>query len=1586
MSGIASRAPTAPPLVIKSYPPVSNRLELLDLLVTGRRGTHRETFSQKIQSILNKTPRIGTPTKAGFFTYKMIGTLTVLPYTELMSRLHIQKIYIKAMKSGKNILTVKAALQLETGGKKALQLYTFASTNEIDKAQNWRINELEELISNLKITKNSLPDYEVNEGLQVSGRIYQMDPSFILQEKNIEIVPSGRSKVFKDLKETFRSLVQEQPLPASKKEAFKEVTRVVNLEGSNIKNLESYFEGLSSYCANLEEIDDTHKQGALQAVAERVEETARDLIKKGLSPIYTYWKNQLNLGVYEVSSHGYVTGVLENLFKYRYALDIEIEKNLGLGRADLTVVSRLDGLANKNWNGTPLGFEFKGFTYSPDEALGQMIKQGYLRLTSKTRTRVKKGAGLGVNMNLEQPVASKVIDIKVEPVNFVKTLLNLGDSMIANAGRPVDDPNTQAIHNDVLQKLKEALADVDYSIVRQNGSPDNSNYFKNFILGQAMGFTESDCSTYAIFEKDNPNLSLFFVKENKVVILTIDVAHILSEHETKAAFLQQKGVLLRNSPYFAVTVDVDHQSTPTLGDTASGDFDLDWPNHKDFLFKEIKPLKFIQKNSLAHQEVTNELVDFRNKGFEVIGLESDEQALWQGGLLASGEVQVYTESNHVLGKRADLVLLPSKEEHNVKVVELKYAGSSKEAAGLQSDAVTQVGYLRGNLKSFTDKGVVDLVAMTYDAEKNAFIYNEWPENIEHTSQGQDSPRKSIDSNSPIKRKSPESDSSSDSEKTGSREKDSTSKSVDKGKKSGASILANIFGGIGAALGTILFATGATAFSVLKGAAGNILSGIENIRTNNLLNSDIEITSQELGEIEQFANEIKESSKVSKAKKKTMERYKKKLENLEKKYQERGEQVNKKIQKRIDRKRAEQSRNKRRKLDEAGPSHAKRSVLSPIPEEDELLAEGMVSHDRDNCTSLGIVRETVPNKLFSLCRIQSEKDGDESHESGIERIELDCYLEIDYQNKDSVLVDASLWDLANKTIRYEDEVVFLSLSSLDEDEKRLVLADASRVHYEFVDTHANIFTLPLNETQTCFQVNQTETSTEELEETTLTTPVPPLEIEEKENKVEIANCSRIELTASHNESYVEGDCVINPTLNSIDVVEISPSHDQTCFVKFSNWNLLRSAIEYREANNTLTVTVKDSDAIGIRPFQVDLRNYLHRESNSTSYQLSDRVFEEVISVFTQRNDEILQKITSFHIKTSIPETILNQEGDKASNVLTWYKNSTQAEAGIEVLYGEVVNPAHTIWKETRIRHHGPVFVQVSVNQTIRGFGSKFNDKIWVYDDFMYVYGGEGKDCYVVEPNRSGGIKMTFINNDAEDEIRDYLVLPIPFRALAIGLYHNNSIQFFSTQREFGRKMVLANYCKDANKQHLAVLTNDGCLIGLPSCELLAECTRPQRISAFFTGNATATAEVCNITMEKICDEMTERNHRSPIRKKRTVNERINKKRKTHRIPFMEQSLLRPLGMSYDEQMPRIEAKRATEKSSSVQPRYGVTAYENVPFIKWLSYLFGRRSFVERMNKAERVGSLYERDAQDSSLYWAEKRLKEGMALYGADEED
>jgi len=1594
VSGITTRAPTAPPPDIQRYPPVSNRLELLDLLITGQKGTHRETFFQKMQSILDRTPRIGTTSRPEFFTYRIVGALTVLPYTQLMSRLHIQQIYIKPISH----LTVKAAFRLGTKEGKALRLYTFTAIKKIQKEQHWKQQELKELISILNITQNILPNYEVNQELQVSGKIYQMDPSFILHEKDIEIVPSDQSGDLKDLKEMFLRSVPEQPLPTEspeKRRVFKEVKRTVNLkdaQSADIENLEPLFNELPRYCNNLEEMDDAQKEEALKAVAEEVETAASNIIQNGLFPIYKSWEKELQMVKYEVYSHGYVTGVLEHLFKYRYALDIAVEKNLGLGRADLTFVSRLDGLDNKNWNAIPNCIEFKigeHSSRSPDQGLQQITQQGYLRITPRMRTLARQGVGLGVNFDFTPPVKSQTIQVKVEPINFVETLLEQGNREIANVGLPATNQDVQDTHRDVLEKLKEGLLDIDYSIIRQNGSPDNSNYFRNFLLGQAMGFTGPDCSTYAVFEQGIPNLSLFLVQENGVVILTVNAAHMLSEHEAKAEFLRQEEILQGNEPYFALTVDVDHKSTPTLKDSVSSNFNPNELIYKDFSYKEIEPFEFIEikeddddsasepEVNLAHESVASQLAGFRNNSLEIIERESDMQALWQGGLLAGGE-QVYTESNHVLGKRADLVIL-TKEEGDLMVFELKAAEDSEEANELQEDAITQVRKLIGNLKSFTDKRTVDLGAMTYDPEKNIFMYNKWPEEVAHTSQGPDSPKKSIDSDSPTKRKSPESDSDSEQETP-------PAIPIPAGGFSLARWLGGLFAGIVGGLGALL---AAGSFAAIRAAVSNILLNIRNLMriwTPDLLGHTREAyqTYRTLEEAQDLMNRMEESDfdgEIDDATREEIERLEREFENNP--YLNNAQRIEEVITNEVRQRRLEKKENERKKPrdpEDPGPSHSKRSVLSPIPEEDEWPAEGMISHEGDNCTSSGIVGETVPNKLFSLCRIQfqSEKDW---YESDRERMELDCYLEIDYQNKDSVLIDVSLWDLGNKTMSYNpsrDEVTLLL--PLLKGEKKLILADASRVYYKLVDIRANICTPPLNETQTCLPVNQNETSTEELEEATLTTPVHLIEIEEKENKVEIANCSRIELSASHNESYVEGDEVINPMLNSIDVIEIGPLHERPCFVNLSDWNLLQSGIEYRGANNTLTIAVKDNDAIGTKPFQVELRDYLPREGNSTPYQLSDKIFEQITLVFTPRNDQVLQRITSFQIKNSIPETVLNQKGDRASNVLAWYKNSTQTEAGIEVLYGEVVDPAPTILQKVHLRHSPTTFLQVPVNPRLRGFGSKFNDKIWVYDDFIYVYGGEGKDCYLVEPNRSGGIKTTFINNDAKNETQDYLVLPVPFQALAIGLYHNNSVQFFSTQREFGRKMVLANYCKDANKQHLAVLTKDGCLIELPGCESLAK--YPQRISTFFREDATASADICNVTMETVCKETIERNHRNPVRTKRAVNDRVKVEKQDKRIfkPIREQSFLKPLGITS-----RVGVKEVAEKSPSVQPRYDVTAYENVPFIKWLSYLFGRRSFVERMNKAEQAGFLYE-DDQNSNLYWAEKRLKEGIALYGAEEED
>ena len=95
----------------------SDNPEWIELLITGATGTSGENFLQKFQSILRKTPKIGTTSKAEFFTYAAMGAFTVLPNTQLMDKLSIKHIYINPVHSSKGVLTVKVALQLEKVGK-----------------------------------------------------------------------------------------------------------------------------------------------------------------------------------------------------------------------------------------------------------------------------------------------------------------------------------------------------------------------------------------------------------------------------------------------------------------------------------------------------------------------------------------------------------------------------------------------------------------------------------------------------------------------------------------------------------------------------------------------------------------------------------------------------------------------------------------------------------------------------------------------------------------------------------------------------------------------------------------------------------------------------------------------------------------------------------------------------------------------------------------------------------------------------------------------------------------------------------------------------------------------------------------------------------------------------------------------------------------------------------------------------------------------------------------------------------------------------------------------------------------------------
>ncbi len=849
------------------------------------------------------------------------------------------------------------------------------------------------------------------------------------------------------------------------------------------------------------------------------------------------------------------------MFKYRYALQIANENNLGKGRVDTVFLSRLDGGLNKNWEAIPIALEFKANGERPEIGFIQIGERGYLHFLPRMRTMSKLGIALGANFAYSNPVISDIKPIKVKPLNFIKTLLDVGLKIISLKEQTSLTGQQKRDQTKLLeQELQEALTDIDYSIIRQNGSKDNSGYLKNFILGQAMG-TESEFVAHAVFPTSNSDhsqdLSLFFVKEGKAVILKTrgpndsfldDCLHFFLESQlakkmisNKASLLTGQNILVNDSDFFMMKVSVDKNSVPTLEGLESGvikDFlenesRLTAPFHNDIQLssKEIKSFKFIEDdNDLAFETIGQELDEFETAGLNVIQAENDFQALLQGGL--ASEMAVFTESSHMLGGRADLVILPldlGSGTKRLRVVELKYAASKLAALKEQAKALEQVTNYKTNLKSFSDGSEVDLIALTYYPNSNpaesSILYEKIQDRIVHTSgkSGSEripnSPVKNFDSGPlsppyfvPDPRHAGKGGSSQPAVEVEStneaKDRIEPWKSPNPGyagdtesspeKKSHASTLANVFGALAAGLGTLLAAAGATAVVSGVGTSGAAASGTGSLADtirgigqtlNNLQKRSGSQDEELVKEVETLLDEIQQTDishrTIARYREKLI-RQKEKVERLEKNYQARGKRVEEKISQKREQAQATKTRNKRKKeLCDAQASRSKRDLQCNLPgitRSTELVPA--------NSNVPSILTEISINKVLSFCQVVWGEDKPDSMES----VNLECYETIDYQDKDSVFIDISCWDLANKTIHYEacrDELS-LSFSLRDGCMKQLVLTNATQVDYTLIDSNVIIHRPIVHEVkENCLTTGPEIATTPKFKQETSSTPLRSL---------------------------------------------------------------------------------------------------------------------------------------------------------------------------------------------------------------------------------------------------------------------------------------------------------------------------------------------------------------------------------------------------------------------------------------------------------------------------------------------------------------
>lgn len=708
----------------------SNKLELMELLVTGATGTSGEDFSTKLQALLQKTPRIGTTANPEFLAYSIIGAFTALPYTGLMDKLAIERVFIKILSSHQ---TIKIALQLKTpDNKKSLKFYTFAVTKTAGRTQEFSASEIQELLAKLVNTRADLSRYQDNDkNFLVTAESYQINQRHEFQKKTMASA---------ELKSYLEQTIEKKRVS----DDFKEI------RARSTEKLEAYIQQLSGT-----EIE--------------VNRAARALFSK-LASLYRDLQDgtQLDLHEREVNYHGFCSGIVEFLLKQQGRFDIAVERNLGLGRADLMLLSRKGNENSNNWLAIPVAVEFKAGlanTETAAAAVAQIKERGYLRYLPRMRTIASKGVAVGVNFDrVLPPVESEITNIVIKPTNFFKRLRDLGDELLQSK-KPIAEFENE---------IKASLDDITYSMLKGNGAKDNSRYLEFLLLGQAMGSALGEQTKLYLFVAENtancPECSVFLVKHaEKLMVLKLfsqtkegpfsfeevsrsqiptirnfaSMRYLKSNVESVAIF---NGV----SQYVEVTVAVQGNDLMELEVLSYNAEQLNKiklstrPDARDTLgvLAEIKTVNFMEAlNGLVDDNPTREassLVDslYQLKAWDkAIVAENCLQAVMQGGILATGKHHVFIESNHSKERRTDLVILPVVGQQRGKpmIVELKFTSNPLAAEGLQRQAIEQLKGNFVNLKSFSDAKQAEAIALTYVERNGELHYHKLVRDIAHSS-------------------------------------------------------------------------------------------------------------------------------------------------------------------------------------------------------------------------------------------------------------------------------------------------------------------------------------------------------------------------------------------------------------------------------------------------------------------------------------------------------------------------------------------------------------------------------------------------------------------------------------------------------------------------------------------------------------------------------------------------------------------------------------------------------------------------------------------------------------------------------------
>lgn len=477
----------------------------------------------------------------------------------------------------------------------------------------------------------------------------------------------------------------------------------------------------------------------------------------------------------EATFHGFFYGVLSLNFKYRYHLDIYVERIAGKGYADLFLLSRKNLDGNINISAVPIVVELKADKTSVLGGIEQIINKGYL-YNLNMRTLSTDAVLVSINPN------AKPGDRVLAKINKMPQ----SEGLVNQFAKDFNNNNDRKVG--LINELQFIYSTISNLAIK---TPKNKldNYFGLFILGNII----SAKSVQHLFFRKNKNVNTFFFfcvnessmdEDGRWIMLNVaDSSSYLKKQKTYVYNDKDVEMFYRlpklkiNHPHkdTFLKVDISLNSRSKSGWSITDDTPEEYKKEYCFqsLIQEFEDTSnFKPSNEYTNIEVPdltettifgsleskkkiiNDLSKLTESVKSSINSESDFQGFLHGFFSNQYDnlksTKVLSESNFSKEGRLDLILYEQffNVDHlkyaNIIIMELKYATNLENLKSKIKEANSQVTKYSSNIKSITDSDEFTPIALVfYKKAANKAKHIEYkiysPQIISHSTSGRITP-------------------------------------------------------------------------------------------------------------------------------------------------------------------------------------------------------------------------------------------------------------------------------------------------------------------------------------------------------------------------------------------------------------------------------------------------------------------------------------------------------------------------------------------------------------------------------------------------------------------------------------------------------------------------------------------------------------------------------------------------------------------------------------------------------------------------------------------------------------------------------